>query len=199
MLFHCLLYSKLEWNIGGSCVVGTLPCANPREGPTTTTDPCRPPPSPLQMPPWFVLSGFVLAVVYKNKDFYATDNASIRCCFIPPGHLPVQQTDIKRFFRNRFARIAPSYYLVTVSNNVKTPHAPHRHSPTTASTPPRLTQAIAVPLVTVGYSWTMPELPLVVIAAWCAISGTSMWLPGLPAPPFCGPSWTVGGRGPCTM
>jgi hypothetical protein len=76
----------------------------------------------LQMPPWFVLSGFVLAVVYKN----GLSNPTYKCCNCCSVNTQLSTqlsnpTDIKRFLRNRFARIAPSFYLVTVSNNVKTP------------------------------------------------------------------------------
>ena len=111
MVFHCLFFSDLHWDIEGSAV----------------------------MPLFLMLSGFTLAIVYgrhkykrvnlKFIEFDDEDDASAAtsndAMFHPVnssdpengeevGKVEVRSMEIGKFFQNRAARILPVYYLTTL-------------------------------------------------------------------------------------
>jgi peptidoglycan/LPS O-acetylase OafA/YrhL len=92
------------------------------------------------MPAFFLLSGYSLAIVYGKQR---------------------SRFDIKRYYRNRFARIAPVYYV---------------------------TMLIALPLAVFGRGWVSPSDIDWVFAT--NIFAVQMWA-SLPPPSFVGPAWTI--------
>ena len=96
------------------------------------------------IPVFFLLAGYSLAIVY--------------------GKRPQQQQsklDVKNYYRNRFARIAPVYYVVML---------------------------IALPLAVFGRGWVSPSDIGWVFAT--NIFAVQMWA-SLPPPSFVGPAWTI--------
>jgi peptidoglycan/LPS O-acetylase OafA/YrhL len=92
------------------------------------------------MPVFFLLAGFSLAIVYGKHR---------------PG------LDVRRFYRNRFARIAPVYYVVML---------------------------IALPLAVFGHGWVSPSD--IGRAFATNLFAVQMWS-SLPPLSFAGPAWTV--------
>ena len=92
------------------------------------------------MPLFFLLAGYSLAIVYGK---------------------PLSGFDVKRYYRNRFARIAPVYYV---------------------------TMLLALPLAAFGHSWVSPsDIGWVFVTNLFAVQ---MWA-SLPPPSFVGPAWTI--------
>ena len=92
------------------------------------------------MPVFFLLAGYSLAIVYGTQ-------------------LP--KFDVKRYYRNRFARIAPVYYVVML---------------------------IALPLAVFGHGWVPPSDIGWVLAT--NIFAVQMWT-SFPPLSFAGPAWTI--------
>ncbi len=92
------------------------------------------------MPVFFLLAGYSLAIVYGNR-------------------LPT--FEVRHYYRNRFARIAPVYYAVML---------------------------IALPLAVFGRSWVSPSDIGWVFAT--NIFAVQMWA-SLPPLSFAGPAWTI--------
>ncbi len=92
------------------------------------------------MPVFFILAGYSLAIVYGNQ-------------------LPA--FEVKHYYRNRFARIAPVYYVVML---------------------------FALPLAVFGRSWVSPADIGWVFAT--NIFAVQMWA-SLPPLSFAGPAWTI--------
>jgi peptidoglycan/LPS O-acetylase OafA/YrhL len=92
------------------------------------------------MPVFFLLAGYSLAIVYGKQ----------RCRF-----------DVKHYLRNRFARIAPIYYVAML---------------------------IALPLVVLGHGWVSTSDIGWVFAT--NIFAVQMWA-SFPPPSFVGPAWTI--------
>ena len=92
------------------------------------------------MPVFFLLAGYSLAIVYGKQQ---------------------SRFDVKHYYRNRFARIAPLYYV---------------------------TMLIALPLAVFGHSWVSPsDIGWVFVTNLFAVQ---MWA-SLPPPSFVGPAWTI--------
>jgi peptidoglycan/LPS O-acetylase OafA/YrhL len=92
------------------------------------------------MPVFFLLAGYSLAIVYGQQQ---------------PGF------EVKHYYRNRFARIAPVYYVVML---------------------------IALPLAAFGHSWVSPSDIGWVFAT--NLFAVQMWA-SLPPLSFAGPAWTI--------
>jgi peptidoglycan/LPS O-acetylase OafA/YrhL len=110
MVFHCLFFSKLQWDIEGSAI----------------------------MPLFLMLSGFTLAVVYGRHKYKRVDlkfiefedeedtGSSISNAMFEPvstsdpessepaGKVELRSLQVANFFQNRAARILPVYYLTTL-------------------------------------------------------------------------------------
>jgi peptidoglycan/LPS O-acetylase OafA/YrhL len=96
------------------------------------------------MPVFFLLAGYSLAIVYGKQ---------------PQGQ--ESALDVKGYFRNRFARIAPSYYVAML---------------------------IALPAAVFGHGWVSPSDVGWVFAS--NIFAVQMWA-SLPPLSFAGPAWTI--------
>jgi peptidoglycan/LPS O-acetylase OafA/YrhL len=92
------------------------------------------------MPVFFLLSGYSLAIVYGKQ---------------------LSRFDVKRYYRNRFARIAPVYYVAML---------------------------IALPLAVFDHGWVSPSDIDWVFAT--NIFAVQMWA-SLPPLSFVGPAWTI--------
>lgn len=92
------------------------------------------------MPVFFLLAGYSLAIVYGKQR---------------------PRFDVKHYYRNRFARIAPVYYV---------------------------TMLIALPLAVFGHGWVSPSDIGWVFAT--NLFAVQMWA-SLPPPSFVGPAWTI--------
>jgi peptidoglycan/LPS O-acetylase OafA/YrhL len=92
------------------------------------------------MPVFFLMAGYSLAIVYGKQR---------------------PRFDVKHYYRNRFARIAPTYYV---------------------------TMLIALPLAVFGHGWVSPaEIGRVFVTNLFAVQ---MWA-SLPPQSFVGPAWTI--------
>ncbi len=106
------------------------------------------------MPLFYLLSGYSLAIGYGGRAGYNEEEQRKQ----------VARFDITGFYKNRFARIAPVYYVVTLA---------------------------ALPLVIFGHGWVPPNELWQVLAS--NLAAVQMWLP-LPAifgKNIDGPGWTI--------
>ena len=111
------------------------------------------------MPIFFLLSGYSLAIGYgkANDSSRRTDNN-------PERPSAGSRFDFKRFYQNRFARIAPVYYVGTL---------------------------IALPLVIFGHGWVSPSEWGAVLAS--NLLAVQMWVPhpAIYGKSIDGPGWTI--------
>ena len=123
--FHTVGYSQLQWDLQGSPV----------------------------MPPFFILSGFCLAVCYGGRGVRDV----VPCC----GEWRTPWA--RGFYVNRFARLAPVYYLVT---------------------------AASIPLIYLGYSsgGISKDVGAMLYHLIPNAFGVQMWIF---TGSICGPAWTV--------
>lgn len=108
------------------------------------------------MPLFFLLSGYSLAIGYGKTKYRSRveDDDKERRKYR-------SKFDFRSFYQNRFARIAPIYYVAML---------------------------IGLPLAIFGHSWVPPaEIGWIFIANLFAVQ---MWA-SLPPPSFAGPAWTV--------
>ena len=96
------------------------------------------------MPVFFLLAGYSLAIVY-GKQTQGQESGF----------------DVKGYFRNRFARIAPIYYFAMLA---------------------------ALPLAVFGHGWVPPSDIGWALAT--NLLAVQMWA-SLPPPSFAGPAWTI--------
>lgn len=147
MIFHCFIFSTLQWNLEGSSI----------------------------MPLFFMLSGFTLTILYadnsglhslisNNDDMNTLNNVSNHMGQQPQTSTnEVHDIDNWKFYRNRFARAMPLFYL---------------------------TMLLAIPITVVGFGTVPPAVlaPVLILANIFPLATLSSFILG---PTLNGVAWTV--------
>eukprot|EP00238_Polyblepharides_amylifera_P004091 CAMPEP_0196590754 /NCGR_PEP_ID=MMETSP1081-20130531/67438_1 /TAXON_ID=36882 /ORGANISM="Pyramimonas amylifera, Strain CCMP720" /LENGTH=243 /DNA_ID=CAMNT_0041913943 /DNA_START=40 /DNA_END=768 /DNA_ORIENTATION=- len=138
LIFHCFIYSEFRFNLQGS----------------------------VSMPIFFLLSGFTLAITYRDVKFQdcCRTHTETQAAVSANEHVatPARVMSPAKFYRNRFARVAPVYYLTTL---------------------------LTVPLVFLGQAGSpVSALPGSLVVSFL---GVSTWFLFAGGGPLNGPSWTV--------